>query len=308
MAAEQFLSFYSYYIVGFMWGLFLRRWASPLFVLLVIWHYWIYGAIVGPEKFALGEFQFFLPLTVLFGVTIGYLLSSLLNLRRLIFWKEWDAYGFWLPLVLVEFILFHLVLGLWESTGTVARPLSYLLTFLAYLLMIPFFYFVTREFMVWAYWDPAKKQLSTEDNAAGRYHLFWSIFQLSATLIFLVFEWILPDVWPFWFALAATGFHVVLYVMINLFVISGVGQVPYKQMRSAVTSQLRKNAPVNAAMDFSMFGHSGDSGRQEMSILPTSNPNATGGKRPSGSSRGYSAGGSVSDNESRTKLNTFPLA
>lgn len=301
MAADQFLSFYTYYTVGFLWALFLRRFASPTFALLVVWHYWIYGTIVGPERFSSGDFHFFLPLTALFGLSMGYMLASLVNLRRLIFWKEWDVYGWWLPLVLFEFILLHLVLALWESTGTVARPLSYLLTFLAYALLIPFFYFVTREFDVWAYWNATKQELSTDDHAAARFHLYWAEFHLSATLIFLVFEWILPDAWPFWFALASVVFHILLYVMISLFVVGGAGQIPYKHGRKFVVTELRKRTPANVLMDLSLWGESSSSNnRQEMDVLPTTSPGA----KKAG--RGYSASGSVSDSDTR-KFNTNPL-
>lgn len=238
---ESFLSYYTMYTASFLWGLFFRRFAVPVLVICLLWHQWIYGLIVGSERASSSEFRYYLPLTVIFGVAMGYLLGSLVNTRRVIFWKRFDVYGCWLPLVLIEFVLLHSVFFIWETTGTFVRPVNYIITFLLFLTMIPLWYFFTAGFTVWAYYDESKKQLSFDDNAAFKFHAYWALYHLSSTLIFTVIQWSLPSVWPFWIVIGVFGFHLLIWFMISLFIVNthtSGAPFKYKQLREKAAEHI----------------------------------------------------------------------
>jgi hypothetical protein len=242
MAAEQFLSYHTYYLASFMYGLFMRRWAFPTVLLVLFWHYLIYGLIVGQDRFKDAEFHYWLPITSLLGITMGYLLSGLVNLRRVIFWKQFDLYGCWILVVLLEFTIFHGVFAIWETSGWVVRPASYLVTFAAFLVLIPLAYFFTSGSTVWAYWDNEKNKLSFADRAAVKFHSYWALYQLSGTLIFTVVQWSSPSVWPFWIALGTFVFHIAMWFLISLFIINDntSAQQKYKKMRSELSAHISK--------------------------------------------------------------------
>lgn len=252
MASEQFLSYHTYYLAAFMYGLFMRRWLLPVVLLVVVWHYMIYGLIVGPDRFKDPEFHYWLPITAMLGVTMGYLLSGLVNLRRLLFWKQFDLFGCWLIIALIEFTAFHGVFAIWETNGWAVRPSSYIVTFCAFCLGIPLAYFFTRGSTVWAFWDEERGKLSYADKAALKFHSYWAVYQLSGTLTFTVIEWANPDIWPFWIALGVFVFHIVMWFLISLFIIndSTSAHQKYKKVRNELSAQLERVPGAGAAMLF----------------------------------------------------------
>lgn len=203
-----------------MWGVFFRRFAVPTLLLVLVWHMWIYGLIVGSELAGSAEFRYALPFTALIGVLMGYSLATLVNTRRLIFWKGFDTYGCWLPAVLIQFAVMHAVLFVWETTGTFVRPVNYIVTFLMYAALIPLWYFLTSGFSVWGYFDDNTQKISYDDKAALKFYTYWGLFHLSSTLIFTVVQWSNASIWPFWIALGVFAFHLVIWFMISLFIIN----------------------------------------------------------------------------------------
>jgi hypothetical protein len=241
---EPFLSYFSYYMVPFMWGLFFRRWAVPLVLIALVWHHTLYRAAVY-SRLPDVNFDFWMPITAGMGVTMGYLLASLMNLRRLIFWKEFDKYGCWMPYVVLQQFIMLMVFFIWELTGLFVRPINFLITFLAFVVLIPLWYFMGSGSTVWAFWDAEKNSPSYADKAAVKFHLVWGLFQLSGTLIFTVVEWSSPDVWPFWIAIGTFVFHIVLWFMLSLFIINKNSEAheQYKKMRRELSKHLGDKLP-----------------------------------------------------------------
>lgn len=242
MGSEHFISYFSYYAASFMWGLFFRRFAVPTLLIVLVWHYMIYGLIVGADRFKDAEFHYWLPLTAILGVMMGYIVAGLLNLRRVIFWKRFDLYGCWLPAVLLEFTMFHGVLAIWETTGTFVRPVNFIVTLIGFIVLIPLWYFLTSGFTVWAYWDESNGKLSYADRAALKFHGVFALFQISACIIFTATESANSAIWPFWIMLGTFGFHILLWFMISLFIINSNATVhhQYKKIRDNVTSHLSR--------------------------------------------------------------------
>lgn len=237
----------TFFCTGLLWSFFFRRFAVPVLVIVLVWHYLLYGLIVDSDSLIDAEYHYWLPLTAIMGVTAGYLMSSLMNLRRLIFVRFFDFYGCWLPLILIEFIMMHAVLLIWETTGTFIRPVNFIVTFVLYLILIPIWYFMTNSFSVWGFFDHTTEKVSYKDHAALKFYGSWYLYMLSATIIFTVIEWAWPGVWPFWIALGTFAFQSLVWLLISVFIIdtvaSATAEAHYKQTRDKLARGI-SNVPT----------------------------------------------------------------
>ena len=246
MPDEIFISYFAYYTASFLWGLFFRRFWMCVVVLGVVWHYWFYGLIVGSALADDLQFRYALPGTVVLGVFIGYQLSTRLNLRRLLFWTEFDKYGWWIPTALIEFAMFHSVLVVWETTGAFVPPFNYVVTFVIYLVMLPLWYFFTYGSTVWAHWDDSIGEhggFAYKDRAAVKFHAYFALYLLSSSLVFVVVEWANPRVWPFWIMLGVFAFHLVLLLLISSFIVNDVAEAQYKRLRREAVRHMEEHVP-----------------------------------------------------------------
>jgi hypothetical protein len=237
MAVESFLSFYTYYTLSFTLAFFLRRYAFVM-VLIFGWQLLGYGWIVGGSA-SDSDYFFFLPLVAMGGAAIGYYVSTVLNLRRAIFIKHFDHYDLSVPIMFIVMVMTLCVLAIWETVGTFSAPAKYLVTFFAYVIMLPIFYLVTRRLVVWAFWDDATQLESYSDHAAAKFYVAWGTYLLTETLVFVIFEWALPYVWPFWWAVFAFGLHLVIFATMTMFIVHDVGEMPYKIIRNKMVAHLK---------------------------------------------------------------------
>lgn len=217
MAAELFLSYFSYYSAGLLWGLYIRRFLFPIFCIVLIWHGFIYRAILGAtnnatERLSSKEYGYWLPLTAIMGIYSGYTLTKVRNFKRVVFSTNWDEYGCWLPIILLNFMSMHGVLFIWDTTGTFDPPVNYWVTFALQLVLMALWYLITRIFTVWGY---AKKLgnetiVAFDDFAAEKFRIGEMVLVVTTTLIFAIFQGAFPNLWPFWLVLAVFGFHLLV--------------------------------------------------------------------------------------------------
>lgn len=196
------LSHFSFYTIGFLWGLFFRRFWFPACV-IETFHLIFFAMIWGLRGLSNAQYLLQLPLSALFGLLIGYWLAEAVNLRQLVFLKRFARFGLWIPLVLCELIILHATLVLWELNELLGVPLNYVFTFILYALEIVVFYFVNRYSDVWEYMGPDGP--SRDDYAAELFHVLWGIFQLLQILVFLAIQWSAPSFNPFWISLIVFG-------------------------------------------------------------------------------------------------------
>jgi len=329
-ADPVFLSYCTYYVVPMLWGLYLRRFAAPAVLLLVVWHFMIYEAGVGMVRASTLDFRIFMPLTAFFGLGMGYMLSNLLNLKRLLFLRQFDRYGGWLFMAVIQFVLMHAIRVVWEERGTFEPPSNYAVTILLEVLLIILWYFVGRGFTIWAYEDPRTNKLAFDDKAALKFHLAWGGYQISADVIFAVFQWSSSTIWPFWAVLTTFIFHVLMWFAIDLFYITDRGDVYYKAGREKATKVIEDAIPIQSAlMDWSMGAEQQHQqhgaaaaaavrpGDMEMSLLippaapprpPQQMPGTSSSVVPSNNSMaGYSAGGTGRRDVNTGRVSTNPL-
>lgn len=202
------LSYFSYYAIGLILSLYLRRFFSPIFFIVVLFHHIFWFLIWGRGSLSKIEFALWMPLTAMFGVLIGYWLAELLNTRRLLFIKHVHRYSWWFTQALLELILLFAILAFWEVTAVFTRPWNFIATFLAYFFIIPLLYFANRRSNIWDYIG-TDGQAHRDDYAAEVFHFYFYLFLMGTVLVFGIVEWVDSDsdFWQFWIALIVFGAH-----------------------------------------------------------------------------------------------------
>jgi len=224
MPAEVFISYFSYYSSAVLFGLYIRRFLFPIVCLVIVWHLFIYGAIVGAtdtakDRLSSAEYRYWLPLTIFLGVYTGYALTIVRNFKRVLFTTNADEYGCWLPIAIVNFISMLAVLGIWETTGILQPPVNYWVTFAIQIALMILWYLITRVFTVWGYNKRVGSEtvLAFDDFAAEKFRVGELVLVVSTTLIFSIFQGAFPGLWPFWLVLAVFGFHLVVIAISKAF-------------------------------------------------------------------------------------------
>lgn len=244
------ISYFTYYTASVLWGLYLRRFLFPVFCLVVVWHFFFYGLIVGAmddakDNLSSAQYRYWLPLTSIGGIAIGYLTSEIWQFKRLLFIRKFDDYDCWIPVTLINFIAFHAVLGIWDTTGTFDPPINYWVTFAIQVVLLIFWYFINRRFDIWGYIKQlpnGNEVLSFDDNNLQKFTLAHALLTISTTVLFAIIEGAAPDFWPFWIALITFGFHAVLLMISTSVARRRSGHVGF--MSSAVETYTMARAAV----------------------------------------------------------------
>ena len=209
------LSYFTYYIIGLLWTYFLRRWSTPMFVLLFIGHFWLYGGILNEDLVKSNAFRYWLPLTAFGAGTIGYIIAAIVNTRRAIFMKNFVSYGCWIYAALLQWLMLQATVIIWEFPGTFVKPLNYIVTFVFFLVEILFWYFVTVWREPWSVWGYKHSGgISFDDHAGEKFYGFLALYTLSATILFVIFSWAAPSLEGHWPALITVCFHSILTLLI----------------------------------------------------------------------------------------------
>jgi hypothetical protein len=208
------LGHYSFYILGLIWGLFLKRFWFPLAAVGLVFHEIFYKLVFGRGSVSETEYVLWLPVSFAFGLCIGYFLSAWINLRRLLFLRADVRHGWWLFVALVEFTVLHAVLVFWEITSVFPRPWNVISTFLIYLVFIPLSWIFTCRARVWEY-RGRDGGFHRDDNAAGIFHALWGLFHLTATFVFGLLQWTTPSFWQFWVSLIVFGAQLLLLLLLR---------------------------------------------------------------------------------------------
>lgn len=213
------LSYFSYYLISFIWGLFFRRFYSPVFFIALIFHIILYQGIFGRDTFTKLEFSTWVPITIILGAIIGHRLATVLNARRLIFLKHIHRYAWWFTLVIIEVVFLHLILVFWETPSVFTRPWNYITTFLLYFIVIPAFYFLNRRQNIWEYTDVTDgNSKKRDDYAAELFHLYWFLFHMFTVLVFGIVQWVDSDAsfWPFYTVLIVFGVQLITLIIMRI--------------------------------------------------------------------------------------------
>jgi hypothetical protein len=209
------LSYFTYYIVGFLWTYFLRRWASTMLVLMFFGHFWLYGGILNEDLVKSNAFRYWLPLTAFGAGTIGYIIAEVVNIRRAIFMKNFDSFGCWIYAAVLQWLLLQATVLIWEFPGTFVKPVNYIVTFVFFLVQIVFWYFVTVWREPWSVWGYKHAGgISFDDSAGEKFYGLLALYTLSATILFVIFSWAAPSLDGQWPALIAFCFHTILTLLI----------------------------------------------------------------------------------------------
>ena len=220
MAAEVFLSYYLYYASGLLLSLLTRSVIKPVFVILVVFHWLIYGVILSADgsghRTASAEYRYWIPMTTMMGILSGYAVAQLLNFRRLIFFRREliRDYGGWM-LGVMPFQLFMLIatLCIWELEGVLVKPFSYVTALACQAVFIPIAGWAWHGHIVFAYEEEGSEALKWDDYAG---HIFYGvlwIYLCLTTLVFGLIRWLAPSFWPFWIGLMMFGLHATLTSM-----------------------------------------------------------------------------------------------
>lgn len=249
------LSPFTYYIVPFLWTLYLRRWAFPLFVLLFFGHDRLYGSIVDDATLAEAAFRWWLPLTALASGSMGYVLGGIVNFRRMLFLKNFDSFGCWIPFALLQWILLQSTVLVWEFQGHFVRPLSYFITLLAFIVQIAFWWWWTYDWTIWGFHregDP-NEDLHYDDHASHKFYGFLMLFVTSTTIIFLIFSWATPNLTSYWITLITFGFHAI----VTLILVTCVLERPETRTLQEGYKSVRSSIVTASGMDSSVYTSTG---------------------------------------------------
>jgi hypothetical protein len=251
---ELFLSYKTYYTVGLLWGLFLKHFPAPVFVLGFIWHHAIYRTLVGTVRASDPEFNYYLPLTLTLGVAIGYSISSMLKLRRLVFMKRIDVYLKSVALALLMALTFHATCGIWESTSFFQNPVNYLVTGLMDVMLVTIWSFLMRGQNVWGYRDPTTGATKYSDAACQKFFVILGLFLLSADLVFAALEWSFPGLKTFLVAIIVFTIHLVMHALISTVHKEHLSDPPHKIVRNAFIQAWDEMNPSGGGwLDFRVF-------------------------------------------------------
>lgn len=209
------LTYFTYYVAPLMVALFTKGFHKPAFWIITVFHFILYYLIFGRGGANATEYHLYLPLIAIFGLLNGVVVSKRLNLRRPIFKLHWQNFGFWVPFAILQLAAALAILVFWEMNDAFPRPWGGIITFFAYVLIIPLFHFMSRGFDVWSYYCQATRSVKSDDNSCRIFYSVWGLFQLSAVLIFGIFDWAWPNVWGLWVALGVAALHLAFILVLE---------------------------------------------------------------------------------------------
>lgn len=232
------LSDFTYYVLGFLYILYTRRFATPLFALLLfVFHYWIWGGLVSDATALSFKYRYAKPLFALGSGLLAYWLAYRINFRRMLFLKNCYSYGLWTTFSAVQFILMQGALVAWELEGTFVKPLNFIATIVLWVLIIALCW-TTRGWSFWAY----KKgtSLRTDDYACDKFYGILSLYLFTAAIISAIARWSAPGFAEHWTMLIVFGFHALITLLLSVFVfrdkeVAGVEEA-YNAVRTAVAT------------------------------------------------------------------------
>ncbi len=218
------ITFYAYYVAGLIWGMYTSRFMAPTFLLLTVWHLLFWGnlPVTKPYRDEL-DFRLWLPLATLAGITIGRGAFRMLGRTPVLIWRYWDAHVGWFIASGLQLVGWHFTLALWEMHGVLVPPLNYWLAWSSQILMLVLWYFATRNMSFWYDWDPTLKTASIRGDPARQFYSVFGVLLVSASSVFMTFEWIFPDVHLLWITLGVFGLHLLLVSAIYAFFFSSGG-------------------------------------------------------------------------------------
>ena len=208
-------SFQSCYGIGLVAGFFCRRFFSPVLIFF-IWWYWAYHGFADSPDGA--DYRYLQPLAMMTGTFIGYAVSATVNLKRLLFWKQFQLFGCWMLIAAIEFSLLIGALLIADYETTFSLPLNYFLTLILYVVVLVLFFFGTYKMTVWK--TRVGGDFTTNDRAAIYFYILLGIFGVSSILLFLVVGWAAPAASQRWTWLGTVGLHVGLYSLLWRLVVS----------------------------------------------------------------------------------------
>lgn len=221
MFVERFISYFAYYTIPLLWGLYLKWYMFP-FGILMVWHYWFYGLAIrassdAVDRLSSAEYSYWLPLTGSMALYIGYAMSKAWNFNRMLFVKKFDEYLCWILVASVNFVTFHAVVGIWEFGGRFDPPVSYWITFGVQVALLAVWSFVNSRFD-WFFMHEyvnakGETYLSDSDSKFTKFTIAHIVLTVSTTVIFAIVRGVAPGFWPFWIVLITFGFHLILVIV-----------------------------------------------------------------------------------------------
>jgi hypothetical protein len=222
MFTERFITYFAYYTIPLLWGLYLKWFLFPAVTLGIVWHYWLYGLCIrttsdGADRLASLEYSLWLPMTGAFALYIGWSMSKVWNFNRMLFTKKFDEHLCWVLVAALNFVSFHAAVGIWEFGGRLDPPIKYWVTFAVQVVLLAVWGFVNSRFDVfWMHKSIDAKgivYLSDRDNKFTKFTVAHVVLTVSTTVIFAIIRGVAPDFWPFWISLITFGFHLILVLI-----------------------------------------------------------------------------------------------
>ncbi len=189
------LSYLTFYLAGFLWGLFIRDfWVfNTVLAYFQVFYFFVFG-LSSDTFISLAEFLFWLPLCGVLGCIVAITLCNTMDLPLLFNYRVVHM-EFYVIKITIEFIVLQVLLCLWELLPHSPFPWCGVASSIVYSIAIFISFWALYAESIWYH----QEDLETWSirTTPLKFHIAWAIFFIIPIIVMTILLWLVPTLWMF---------------------------------------------------------------------------------------------------------------